>query len=130
MSSEEHPMRRFLPTAVAVVVACVAAPALALTISPAPNRDQAAHLNQQRSPGGGVDLRDTLAGSGRPQGGLDFLGSQGDYRRTQNYSFGNVTTSITTGRPDLLPSFIDQDPRRPYDRFDNRFGAEVIGRHR
>ena len=132
-------MRRIVTVAVlaaaaAALVTGAAAPALALTVTPAPNRDQAPHLKQTPSSGGGVDLRDSLAADARPQGGLDFLGSQGDYRRSQTYSFGNVTTTITTGRDDGFPSFLDRDPRRAYDRFDNRyggdrFGSELIGRH-
>ena len=115
-------MRRIVTAAVlaaaAALVTGAAAPALALTVTPAPNRDQAPHLKQTPSSGGGVDLRDSLAADARPQGGLDFLGSQGDYRRTQSYSFGNVTTTITTGRDNGFPSFLDRDPRR--SRFDNR----------
>jgi len=128
-------MRRIVSAAVLVAAALAAAPALALTVTPAPNRDQAPHLKQTPRSGGGVDLRDSLAADARPQGGLDFVGSQGDYRRTQSYSFGNVTTTITTGRDDGFPSFLDRDPRRPYDRFDNRysgdrFGSELIGPRR
>ena len=128
-------MRRIVSATVLAAAVLATAPALALTVTPAPNRDQAPHLKQTRGAGGGVDLRDSLAADGRPRGGLDFLGSQGNDRRSQTYSFGNVTTTITTGRPDYLPSFFDRDPRRPYDRFDSRysndrFGSELIGRHR
>ena len=124
-------MRRIVPAAIAAATLLAAAPALALTVVPSPNRDQAPHLKQTRGPGGAIDLRDTLAGGGRPLAGAEFSGSPGDDRRTQTYSFGNVTTTITTGRDDYLPSFIDRDPRSPHDRFDrSRFGSELIGRRR
>jgi hypothetical protein len=83
-------MRRLLIPLV-LGAAALAAPALALTVSPAPNRDQAPHLKQERSSSGGVDLRDTLAGGGRP-----FSGSNPSpgYGQVQTFGFGNVTTTI------------------------------------
>ena len=83
-------MRRML-TLIAFGAAALATPTLALTVSPAPNRDQAPHLKQERSSGGNVDLRDTLAGGGRPfSGGNPSAG----YGQVQTFGFGNVTTTI------------------------------------
>jgi len=97
--------------------AALATPALALTVTAAPNRDQAQHLKQERSPSGGVDLRDSLAGGGRPLAGSSFSSTSGN-TQTQTYSFGNVTTTITTGREDLRtrplgPVYGDPLLRRP-----------------
>lgn len=86
-----------------LLAAAIATPALALTISPAPNRDQAQHLKQERAPGGGVDLRDSLAGGGRPMAGAGY--SQGPaYGQTVTYGFGTVTTTVRTERQDLRPT--------------------------
>lgn len=75
----------------------LAGPALALTVSPAPSRDQAQHLRQGRS-SVGSDLRDTLAAGGRP-----FVGSTSSstYSQTQTFGFGSVTTSFSAGRDEL-----------------------------
>jgi len=83
-------MRRLL-TLIAFGASALATPALALTVSPAPNRDQAPHLKQERSTSGGVDLRDTLAGGGRPFYGSDPARGSG---QVQTFGFGNVTTTI------------------------------------
>ena len=101
---------RLLPTLI-LGAAALATPALALTVQPAPTRDQAPHLKQERS-SGGADLRDTLAGGGRP-----FAGSTGpSYSRTQTFSFGSVTTTFSSGREDfrepLGPVYRGSD-RRP-----------------
>ena len=103
-------MRTIALTAVSAAL-LAAAPALALTVSPAPNRDQASHLRTEKGPAGNTDLRDTLAGGGRPNAGLDFLGGDRTYTRSQTFGFGNVTTTITTGRGDYRPSLFDTDPR-------------------
>ena len=100
-----------------------ATPALALTVSNAPNRDQALHLKGGKAPGGGnVDLRDTLASGGRPLTGENFQGS-GTYRQTQTFSFGNLTTTVTTGS-DLQPYLFDQSRRRMLP------GSDLVGRRR
>ena len=78
--------------------AALATPALALTVSPAPNRDQAQHLNQGPSRGG-VDLRESVAGSGRPLMGTTASGST--YSNTQSFGFGSVTTTFSSGRDDF-----------------------------
>lgn len=99
-------MRRLLIVLAAFVTAT---PAAALTVTSAPNRDQAQHLRSQslrqdRNAGGpATDLRDTLAADQRPFGG-DFSDA-GAYGRTQTFSFGDVTTTITTPP--------EQDLRRP-----------------
>lgn len=80
--------------------AALAGPALALTVSPAPNRDQVQHLRQARS-AGGVDLRDTLAGDGRPFAGTTTSGSTYSQTQTQTFGFGSVTTTYSSGRNDL-----------------------------
>jgi len=101
-------MRR-LVSALAVAATFAAAPALALTISPAPNRDQAAHLKQtSRSGDGSIDPRDTFAGAGRPFAGSEFSGAGGPYRQTQSYRFGDVTTSVTIDRDPFQPDLIDR----------------------
>ena len=82
-------MRRLL-TVLALGAAALATPALALTVVASPNRDQAPHLKQERS-SGGVDLRDTLAGGGRPFAGSAPNSGSG---QVQTFSFGNVTTTI------------------------------------
>lgn len=93
---------RLLPILV-LASAALATPALALTISPTPTREQAQHLRQERSSANGVDLRDTLAADGRPLAGSSYSSSSGR-TQTQTYSFGNVTTTVTTGRDDLSTS--------------------------
>lgn len=83
-------MRRLL-IPLALGAAALAMPAVALTVVASPNRDQAPHLKQERSSSGGVDLRDTLAGGGRPfAGGAPNAG----YGQVQTFGFGNVTTTI------------------------------------
>jgi hypothetical protein len=81
--------------------AALATPALALTVSPTPTRDQAPHLKQERSTSGASDLRDSLAAGGRPFEGSSSYSSGGSYGQTQTYSFGSVTTTITTERSDF-----------------------------
>lgn len=88
---------RLLPILI-LGAAALATPALALTVQPAPNRDQAPHLKQERS-SGGVDLRDTLAGGGRPFAGSTPSGST--YSQTQSFGFGSVTTTFSSGRDDF-----------------------------
>ena len=88
---------RLLPILI-LGAAALATPALALTISAAPNRDQAQHLKPERS-SGGLDVRDTLAGGGRPFAGTTTSGST--YSQTQTFSFGSVTTTYSSGREDL-----------------------------
>ncbi|WP_293677168.1 hypothetical protein [uncultured Phenylobacterium sp.] len=78
--------------------AALAMPALALTVSPAPNRDQAQHLQQERS-SGGVDLRNTLAAGGRPFAGGAPSGST--YSQSQSFGFGSVTTTFSSDRDDF-----------------------------
>jgi hypothetical protein len=116
-------MRLFTPL-IALSALALATPSLALTVSAAPNRDQAPHLQQQRGGASGVDLRDTLAGGGRLQPGADFAGSQGPYSQTQTFSFGAVTTTFRTDRLDVHPS-ADQPLRRP-----DLFPPEFIQRRR
>lgn len=114
-------MRRLITAT--VLAAALATPALALTISPAPNRDQAAHLKQGKTSGASsVDLRDTLAGGGRPFTGGSFSDS-GTYRQTQTFSFGNVTTTITS-EPDFQPYRFDEPRRRIL------VSPELVGRRR
>ncbi|WP_293903367.1 hypothetical protein [Phenylobacterium sp.] len=102
-------MRRLIPVlpvgVIALGVLALATPALALTVTAAPNRDQAAHLQQQRGSTANVDLRDTLAGGGRPQAGADLTSRQGSNDQTQTFSFGNVTTTVTTSRQDYRQDF-------------------------
>lgn len=93
--------------------AALATPALALTVSPAPNRDQAPHLKQERGSAAGVDLRDTLAGGGRPAAGASYSSGTAGYGQTQTYSFGSVTTTVTTGRTDFRPTFVTPGFRDP-----------------
>ena len=85
-----------------------ASPALALTVAPAPTRDQAQHLKPEQG-SGGPDLRDTWAGGGRPMAGANYTGSAPAYRDAQTFSFGGVTTTMRVetgadrnwiGRPD------------------------------
>lgn len=112
-------MRRLIATT--LLAATLATPALALTVSPAPNRDQAAHLKSGKTSGGGnVDLRDTLAGGGRPFAGGNYSDG-GTYRQTQSFSFGNVTTTITSGSDSYL---FDQPRRRVL------VSPELVGRRR
>jgi hypothetical protein len=73
-----------------------ASPCLALTVQPAPTRDQAPHLKQDRGDAGS-SLRDGFAGSGRPLAGTTYDGRQAGYGETRTFSFGSVTTSVTTG---------------------------------
>lgn len=108
-------MRRLL--IVLGAAACVAGPAAALTVTSAPNRDQAQHLrgsslNQTRAPrAADVDLRDTLAADQRPFGG-DFSDT-GAYGRVQTFNFGDVSATIVATPPERdlrRPAFI---PGRP-----------------
>jgi len=115
-------MRR-LALLVATAAALAAAPALALTISPMPTRDQAPHLKQQSGGGGPVSLRDTLAADARPLNGLDFIGREGAYRRSQTFGFGGVTTTITTDSGLRRSGLIE--PRR----FD-AYAPDLLGRRR
>jgi len=110
-------MRRLL-TLIAFGAAALATPALALTVSPAPNRDQAPHLKQERSTSGGVDLRDTLAGGGRPYAGSNPSPSG----QVQTFSFGNVTTTVyRDDRLDIRPTpvgpTVGSGPPFPAERF-------------
>ena len=73
-----------------------AGPSLALTVQPAPTRDQAPHLKQTRDDAG-ASLRDGFAGSGRPLAGTTYDGRSTGYGETRTFSFGSVTTSVTTG---------------------------------
>lgn len=115
-------MRRLITTT--LLAAALATPALALTVSPAPNRDQAAHLKSGKTSGSGsVDLRDTLAGGGRPFAGGRFSDS-GTYRQTQTFSFGNVTTTITS-EPDFFQPYRFDEPRRRI-----LVSPELVGRRR
>lgn len=113
-------MRRLL-TVLAFGAAALATPALALTVVPSPNRDQAPHLKQEKS-SGGVDLRDTLAGGGRPFAGADP--AQGG-SRVQTFGFGNVTTTIyRDDRFDVRPT-----PGAPiYSSGGQLFPPEIVGR--
>ena len=96
---------RLLPILI-LGAAALATPALALTVSPAPNRDQAPHLKQERGGANGVDLRDSLAGGGRPAAGSSYSSGTAGYGQTQTFSFGSVTTTVTTGRTDFRPTFV------------------------
>ena len=102
---------RLLPLLI-LGAAALATPALALTVSPAPNRDQAPHLKQERGSAAGVDLRDSLAGGGRPLTGSSYSSGTGGVQ-TQTFSFGSVTTTVTTGRTDLRPNFATPGFRDP-----------------
>ena len=94
--------------------AALATPALALTVSPAPTRDQAPHLKQERTTTDNTDLRDTYAAGGRPiEGSSRYSTGNGSYGQTQTYSFGSVTTTITTERSDFDRSSFGTRDYRP-----------------
>jgi hypothetical protein len=105
-------MRRLLSILV-LGAAALATPALALTISPSPTRDQAPHLKQERGTTDSTDLRDTYAAGGRPIEGSSRYSSGGSYGQTQTYSFGSVTTTITTERSDFGRSDFGTRDYRP-----------------
>lgn len=83
-----------------VTAAALAVPALALTVSSAPNREAVSQLKQERGPIGGGDLRDSLAGGGRPLAGAGYSDGPG-YGSTVTYGFGSVTTTVRTERQDF-----------------------------
>lgn len=106
---------RSLLTVTFFAAVALATPALALTVTAAPNRDQAAHLKQERGPGGGVDLRDSLAGGGgRPLSGYSQGPTDG---QTVTYGFGSVTTTVRTGRQDLGPTVYGAPTRYGHPTF-------------
>lgn len=97
-------MRRLLivPAVTAVLLAIGSGPAAALTISSAPNRDQAQHLRQAprlqtgRTPvAGDVSLRDSWAADQRPMGGAYGFSADDLYGDSQTFRFGDVTTTVT-----------------------------------
>ncbi len=72
-------------------------PALALTLSPAPTRDQAQHLKPEQG-SRGPDLRDTWAGGHRPLAVGGYAGATPTYGDSRVASFGGVATSLRVER--------------------------------
>jgi hypothetical protein len=59
------------PVLIALVLAALATPSLALTVSPAPNRDQQQHLRPAPAQQG-LDIRDSYLGGGGGPTGLSY----------------------------------------------------------
>ena len=106
-------MRRLLSILV-LGAAALATPALALTISPSPTRDQAPHLKQERGTTDNTDLRDTYAAGGRPIEGSSRYSSGGSDGPTPTSSCGSVTRDYRPGfnSPSVFDSPAFQQRRR------------------
>lgn len=88
--------------ALASVVALMATPCLALTISTAPNRDAVAHLQQQKASRGASLPAGFTESAERPQAGLGLTGGQTMTPGVTTFGFGHVRTTVIVD-PDNMP---------------------------
>jgi len=100
---------------IALGLAAIATPSLALTVSAAPNRDALPHLKPAEA-SKGVDIRDSWLSSDRPQTGLTYGERAPLYTDAPRYRLGPAETFRRYDSPvyrPLTPSGADLQRLQP-----------------